>query len=234
METQEELTLKKTKKILVRRRRADLSQQVRHTVQWLFVALNGWIGVQFYLWVRFYERGGVGLYVPRPAGVEGWLPIAGLMNSRYLVATGRVPAVHPAAMYLFLGFLLMSLLLKKAFCSWLCSSLVTSARHLLADPSPRLSVESRRARSFARARPRRALLSRACSPARVSAALATPLAWRRADAAMEGSSEGCLVAEARMTRNVRERAVRESQQLLGALDLSAPSATHDMGCRSLL
>lgn len=120
METQEELTLKKTKKILVRRRRADLSQQVRHTVQWLFVALNGWIGVQFYLWVRFYERGGVGLYVPRPAGVEGWLPIAGLMNSRYLVATGRVPAVHPAAMYLFLGFLLMSLLLKKAFCSWLC------------------------------------------------------------------------------------------------------------------
>jgi polyferredoxin len=42
------------------------------------------------------------------------------MNSKYLLATGRVPAVHPAAMYLFLGFLLMSLLLKKAFCSWLC------------------------------------------------------------------------------------------------------------------
>jgi polyferredoxin len=111
---------KKTKKIMIRRRQPERSQQVRHAVQWLFIALNAWIGVQFYLWVRYYERGGVGLYVPRPAGVDGWLPIAGLMNSKYLLATGRVPAVHPAAMYLFLGFLLMSLLLKKAFCSWLC------------------------------------------------------------------------------------------------------------------
>jgi len=31
-----------------------------------------------------------------------------------------MPIIHPAAMYLFLGFLLMSILLKKAFCSWLC------------------------------------------------------------------------------------------------------------------
>jgi len=116
----DQLSPKKTNKILVRRVRPDRSQQVRQTVQWLFVALNAWIGLQFYLWVRYYERGGVGFYVPRPAGVEGWLPIAGLMNSKYLLATGRMPAVHPAAMYLFLGFLLMSLLLKKAFCSWLC------------------------------------------------------------------------------------------------------------------
>jgi polyferredoxin len=120
VETQENLNRKKTKTMLVRRNRPDRSQQVRHAVQWLFVALNAWIGVQFYLWVRYYERGGVGLYVPRPAGIEGWLPIAGLMNSKYLLATGRVSAVHPAAMYLFLGFLSMSLLLKKAFCSWLC------------------------------------------------------------------------------------------------------------------
>jgi polyferredoxin len=52
--------------------------------------------------------------------VEGWLPIAGLMNSKYFLLTGRVPAIHPAAMFLFLTFLLMSLLLKKAFCAWLC------------------------------------------------------------------------------------------------------------------
>ncbi|MGD0156838.1 MAG: 4Fe-4S binding protein [Terracidiphilus sp.] len=108
------------RKKLIRRSAQDRSQRIRHAVQWLFVALNGWIGVQFYLWVRYFERGGQGLYVPRPAGVEGWLPIAGLMNSKYLFLTGRVPAIHPAAMYLFLGFLLMSLLLKKAFCSWLC------------------------------------------------------------------------------------------------------------------
>ncbi len=108
------------KKKLIRRFMPDSSQRVRHVVQWIFVALNGWIGLQFYLWVRYFERGGTGLYVSRPAGVEGWLPIAGLMNAKYLLVTGRVPTIHPAAMYLFLGFLLMSLLLKKAFCAWLC------------------------------------------------------------------------------------------------------------------
>lgn len=69
-------------KKLVRRSGPDVSQRVMRVVQWLFVALNGWLGVQFLLWVRYFERGGVGLNVPRPAGAEGWLPIAGLMNTK--------------------------------------------------------------------------------------------------------------------------------------------------------
>jgi polyferredoxin len=108
------------KKKLVRRAIPDRSQKIRHWVQGLFVALNAWLGIQFYLWVRYYERGGTGLYVPRPAGTEGYLPIAGLMNLKYFAVTGHVPQVHPAAMYLLGAFLLMSILLKKAFCSWLC------------------------------------------------------------------------------------------------------------------
>jgi polyferredoxin len=108
------------KKKLIRRSAPERSQRIRHIVQALFVALNAWLGLQFFLWVRYFESGGQGLYVPRPAGVEGWLPIAGLMNSKYFLLTGRVPAMHPAAMFLFMGFVLMSLLLKKAFCSWLC------------------------------------------------------------------------------------------------------------------
>lgn len=108
------------KKRLVRRTGLDGSQRTRRIVQWLFVALNGWLGVQFLLWVRFCESGGMGLNVSRPAGAEGWLPIAGLMNTKYLFLTGHVPAIHPAAMILFIAFMLMSLLLKKAFCSWLC------------------------------------------------------------------------------------------------------------------
>jgi polyferredoxin len=108
------------KKHLVRRSAPDRSQRIRHIVQGLFVALNGWLGIQFFLWVRYFERGGKGLYVSRPAGVEGWLPIAGLMNLKYFVLTGRISPIHPAAMFLFAGFLLMTLLLKKAFCSWLC------------------------------------------------------------------------------------------------------------------
>ncbi|HUN86396.1 MAG TPA: 4Fe-4S binding protein [Terracidiphilus sp.] len=108
------------KKKLIRRSVADRSQPIRHIMQGLFVVLNGLLGVQFYLWVRYFEHGGHGLYVSRPPGVEGWLPIAGLMNTKFFLATGSVPTVHPAAMFLFLAFLLMALLLKKAFCSWLC------------------------------------------------------------------------------------------------------------------
>jgi len=118
--TAEEVSLRGEKNTLIRRSKPDRSQRIRQIVQWSFVALNGWLGVQFYLWVRYFERGGESLYVPRPSGVEGWLPIAGLMNSKYFLLTGRVPAIHPAAMFLFLTFLLMSLLLKKAFCAWLC------------------------------------------------------------------------------------------------------------------
>ena len=109
-----------TKKRLVRRMSADRSQSIRRGVQLGFAALNGWLGLQFYLWVRYYEHGGAGLAVPRPNGVEGWLPIAGLMNTKYLLATGHVPAIHPAAMVLFACFVGISLVLKKAFCSWLC------------------------------------------------------------------------------------------------------------------
>ncbi len=108
------------KKKLVRRSISDSSQQIRRTVQWLFVTLNLWLGIQFLLWVRFCERGGAGFSVARPAGAEGWLPIAGLMNTKYFLLTGHVPAIHPAAMVLFIAFVLMSILLKKAFCSWLC------------------------------------------------------------------------------------------------------------------
>ena len=108
------------KKKLVRRSGSDGSQRIRRTAQWLLVALNGWLGIQFLLWVRYCERGGTGLSVRRPAGAEGWLPIAGLMNTKYFFLTRHVPTIHPAAMVLFIAFMLMSLLLKKAFCSWLC------------------------------------------------------------------------------------------------------------------
>lgn len=121
METQTPVSVEKQeKKTFVRRLRHDNSQKMRRLVQWLFIALNGWLGIQFILWVRFCERGGSGWNVPRPAGAEGWLPIAGMMNTKYLLLTGHIPAIHPASMVLFLAFTLMSLLMKKAFCSWLC------------------------------------------------------------------------------------------------------------------
>ncbi len=102
------------------RRRGDRTQRWRQACQVAFALLNLWIGVRFFQWVRFYETGGATTYVPRPPGVEGWLPIAALMNLKYVVVTQHMPEVHAAGLFLLVAFLAMSLLLRKAFCSWLC------------------------------------------------------------------------------------------------------------------
>jgi polyferredoxin len=78
------------------------------------------MATQFYLWVRFHETGGRSLQVSRPDGIEGWLPIAALMNLKYLLVTGEVPRVHAAGLFLLISFLVISLLARKAFCGWLC------------------------------------------------------------------------------------------------------------------
>ena len=111
--------LTRSKKKLIRRSEPDRSQLWRRCYQAAFLLLNIWVGGVFYLWVRRIEAGEAVAASP-PAGVEGWLPIAGMMNLKYLLASGRVPTIHPAAMFLLITFLAMAFLLRKAFCSWLC------------------------------------------------------------------------------------------------------------------
>jgi polyferredoxin len=108
------------KKKLLRRSDRDYSQPLRRGYQFAFLLMNVWLGGQFYLWVRHYETAGASACVSRPAGVEGWLPIAGMMNFKYFLLTGRVPELHPAAMFLLVTFVAISFLFRKAFCSWLC------------------------------------------------------------------------------------------------------------------
>ncbi len=111
---------RKAKKKLVRRVGEDRSQIYRRGIQLAFLGLNLWLGGKFYFWVRQFETGNISRGLQRPAGVEGWLPIAGLMNLKYWILSGHIPQVHPAAMFLLIAFLAMSFLLRKAFCSWLC------------------------------------------------------------------------------------------------------------------
>ena len=109
------------KKKLVRRVGKDRSQMLRRSAQSAFLVLNIWIGAQFYGFVRNCESGGATRRFSRPPGIEGWLPIASLMNLKYLVVTGRFPpsAVRRNAVVVCVprdvaGFC------GSRFCSWLC------------------------------------------------------------------------------------------------------------------
>ena len=83
------------RKKLVRRAQPDRSQALRRAMQLAFFALNVWIGIEFYLFVRYYETGGRSLWAGRPPGVEGWLPIASMMNLKVLLLSGQMPAPAP-------------------------------------------------------------------------------------------------------------------------------------------
>ncbi|NOY06728.1 MAG: 4Fe-4S binding protein [Chlorobi bacterium] len=78
-----------------------------------------WIGWEF---IRFYQTSLDPAIppTPRPPGVEGFLPISALMTLWYFLQTGILHTVHPAGMVILVAIILMSLVFKKAFCSWMC------------------------------------------------------------------------------------------------------------------
>jgi polyferredoxin len=102
------------------RRRGDRSQDIRFCVQLFFGTIALWVGIQFVMWVRYFESGGTTVRVERPDGVEAWLPIASLMNLKALILTRSVPGMHAAGMFMLIAFLTISIVYRKAFCSWIC------------------------------------------------------------------------------------------------------------------
>ena len=87
------------------RRRGDVSQQIRLVSQVVFGGIAVLVGIQFVMWVHYFENGGTGAKVTRPGGVEAWLPIAALMNLKAFVLTGEVPEIHPPGMFMLVAFL---------------------------------------------------------------------------------------------------------------------------------
>ncbi|MGA3243236.1 MAG: 4Fe-4S binding protein [Bacteroidota bacterium] len=96
------------------------SQVLRSTVQLSFVLLCIWIGIEFYLFMQWGLSGGSTSLSSRPPGAEGFLPISALMSLKYWLDTGIVNQIHPSGFFIFLAIAAVSLVLKKAFCSWLC------------------------------------------------------------------------------------------------------------------
>ena len=98
----------------------DDSQFLRQTVQSSFVLLCIWIGIEFYLFVQWGMSGGEVSFFPRPPGAEGFLPISALISLTYWLRTGIINEIHPAGLFILIAIVVMSIALKKAFCSWMC------------------------------------------------------------------------------------------------------------------
>lgn len=103
-----------------RKRKKFTSQKLRWSVQIAFLILVIVIGWQFYTFVAYCEAGGKGFYLPRPPGVESFLPISALMGTKYFFGTGKINYIHPAGFVIFGTLLLMAVFFRRGFCSWMC------------------------------------------------------------------------------------------------------------------
>src|ERR1041385_4280641 len=106
------------KRLLLRLR--EDSQFLRSTIQFAFVLLCAWIGIEFYLFVRWGELGAQTSFHSRPPGAEGFLPISALISLKHWLETGMINEIHPSGLFIFIAIVATGLFLKKAFCSWLC------------------------------------------------------------------------------------------------------------------
>jgi polyferredoxin len=95
-------------------------QPLRIAIQWGFVLFCLFIGFRFYQFVSYFGSGATTLPFTRPAGVEAFLPISGLLGVKDWIVNGSINQIHPAAVVIFVTAIALSLLLKRAFCSWIC------------------------------------------------------------------------------------------------------------------
>lgn len=103
-----------------RGRNAYKNWRLRDVIHSGFLVITVGLGVQFTRFVNAAAEGRFPLPT-RPAGVESFLPISGAMGLKHWWLTGSLNDIHPAATIVFSLALLVSLLLRKSFCSWICS-----------------------------------------------------------------------------------------------------------------
>lgn len=92
----------------------------RRSIQALFAIMVGLIGIQFMGFVQSVSDPNATLFKARPAGVEAFLPISALVAFKSWLTTGVFDRIHPAGLVIFLAAMSVSLLWKRAFCSWIC------------------------------------------------------------------------------------------------------------------
>ena len=95
-------------------------QPLRILIQFCFLSFMFWLGVRFWQFVHYLRSDGTAPFVERPPGIEGFLPISGLMGASAWFKGLGINPIHPAAVVIFLTVLAVALLLRRSFCSWIC------------------------------------------------------------------------------------------------------------------
>ena len=93
-------------------------ERLRRAVQFSVLLLCLYSGYRLYLFVGHFLYGWPA--VQRPPMVDGFLPIGGMMGLKLWLTSGVFDGAHPAAIVVLAAAMLVSVLLKKSFCGWLC------------------------------------------------------------------------------------------------------------------
>ena len=93
--------------------------RLRLLVQAGFAFVCVLLGIQFARFTRAAAAGELPLPT-RPPGVEGFLPISGMMGLLDWIYQGTLNRIHPAATMLFVIIVGIAWLARKSFCSWIC------------------------------------------------------------------------------------------------------------------
>jgi len=100
-------------------KKGDRTYRLRLLVQAGFALGCVLLGIQFARFTRAAVAGDLPLPV-RPPGVEGFLPISGMMGLLDWFHQGTLNRVHPAATMLFVIIVGVAFVARKSFCSWIC------------------------------------------------------------------------------------------------------------------
>ena len=101
---------------------ARYMQPLRILVQFCFIGCMIWLTYRLYQFVQVVCSD----IVVRPDGIDGFLPISGLVGTVFWLKGGEINSVHPAAVIVFITVIFVSLLLRRSFCSWICPVAVIS------------------------------------------------------------------------------------------------------------
>ncbi len=105
---------------------ARYMQPLRILIQFCFLGFMLWLGLRFYQFVTYMRSGGSTVFASRPDGVEGFLPISGLLGAASWIKGGGINTIHPAAVVIFVTIIAVAILLRRSFCSWICPVAVIS------------------------------------------------------------------------------------------------------------